>query len=237
MMTLVSDCVTGFQQFLGALGAVETEPRFGGQQALIDRFDVLEPILLKPAFESAVPAFGVYRYAIKPCGSSAKHAREVHARLRHPMQLFSESLVGHASAQVNEWLGGDLGHFVADPEHFHPRIRLLPREITRSFRVRHIHWDLDFEYIDSVAVLGELADAVTHNLWLLFRVFQSLLVSSAGVLPNKLQEKWHIQRPAFGAHTLHERVFFIVDRRIFKGAVIYKHLDGVGAHLQNSFRR
>ncbi len=145
------------------------------------------------------------------------------------MQRFGELGIADAGAQVDERAPGHLGGGAEMLKHFGLVVGLLALVGQRAFGVSQIDRDLDLQHVDVVAVLGELAHRLDHDLRFLLGEFQALLASTLLVVADELQEERNAVGLALVADALDEGVLFLVALFRLERRVVDQHFDGVRA--------
>src|SRR6266516_5230204 len=155
---MVRSCVRStllFDDLNVTLAAVYIPPRDRAMcQHVVERLDIFQTTICKPAFEGRNSFSGVDGNSILPCGTAAQDARILPPGLGSQFQHLAEHLVGAAGTQVDEWPRGCTRRVMEMLYGLLARIsRPLSGEGASSCNEGRIDWQFDLEHIYAVAGL------------------------------------------------------------------------------------
>ena len=150
-----------------------------------------------------MPSFHVARPQSTP--------EKLHARLGRQRQRLGELGVAHAGRQIDERLGRDLGRLEEAAASASSRVYAVwPGRRLRALDELHVDRHLDLHHVDAVPILRELGHAAGHDLRLLLRELEALLVG-AFFVADELEEERDVVGAALVADPLDPRVLLVVD--------------------------
>src|SRR5205807_2380547 len=97
---------------------------------------------------------GVDRNTVFPGGAAAKDAVELDAGFAGELKSLGELGIAHTGGKIDERLGRYAGGLVEELDGFFLGVSLLSGKRLGAFDKLHVHRDLYFQHIDSIAIFA-----------------------------------------------------------------------------------